>query len=87
MDATADSDTMTTLVEDFSGWHIWRGRGGHQLSGWYATRRKRLTNAEFRARLFRTLAACANSSNNRPRSRTSVDRPREHPTTMQEGKP
>ncbi|GAA4510837.1 hypothetical protein GCM10023191_074050 [Actinoallomurus oryzae] len=57
MDATADSDPMTTLVEEFSGWHIWRGRSGHQLSGWYATRRKRLTNAEFRAGLFRTLAA------------------------------
>jgi hypothetical protein len=25
MDVAADSDTMATLVEEFSGWHIWRG--------------------------------------------------------------
>ena len=57
MDATADSDTIATLVEEFSGWHIWRGRSGHQLRGWYATRRERLTSMEYRAGLFRTLAA------------------------------
>jgi hypothetical protein len=57
MDATADSDTIATLVEEFSGWHIWRGRNGHHLKGWYATRGEHLTNAQYRAGLFRTLAA------------------------------
>jgi hypothetical protein len=57
MDATTDSDTIATLVADFPGWHIWRGRSGDQLMGWYATRQERLTSMEYRAGLFRTLAA------------------------------
>lgn len=57
MSTTAKPDTIATLTEDFPTWHIWRGRSDDRLKGWYATRKRRLSNMEYREGLFRTLAA------------------------------
>lgn len=57
MSTTAEPDTITTLAEGFPGWHVWRGRSGDGLKGWYATRQQRLSSMEYREGLFRTLAA------------------------------
>lgn len=56
MSTDTDADTLAALARDFPDWHIWRGRDGAHLSGWYATRRRKLTGAEYEAGMFRTLA-------------------------------
>lgn len=57
MNTTAGTDTIATLDADYPGWHVWRGRSDNRLRGWYATRKTRPTSLEYRAGLYRTLAA------------------------------
>jgi hypothetical protein len=57
MSTTVKPDTIATLSKDYPTWHVWRGRSGTKLKGWYATRHHRLSNMEYREGLFRTLAA------------------------------
>lgn len=57
MSATTKPDTVASLGEEFPDWHVWRGRSGTHLRGWYATRRRRLSTADYHDGLFRTLGA------------------------------
>lgn len=57
MSTTARPDTIATLSKDYPEWHVWRGRSGDRLKGWHATRKTRPTSMEYRASLYRTLAA------------------------------
>lgn len=57
MSTTAEPDTIATLSRDYPGWHVWRGRSGDKLKGWYATRTTRPTSMEYRQGLYRTLGA------------------------------
>jgi len=50
--------TLADVAAEFPAWHIWRGRDGRGADqGWFATRRRRLTQAETGAGLAATLSA------------------------------
>ena len=59
MSTATEPDTVASLGEEFPDWHVWRGRSGGRLKGWYATRdrRQKLSSADQAAGLFRTLGA------------------------------
>lgn len=76
MGTTTELDAMAVLAKTFPDWHVWRGRSGPHLKGWYATRdrHRKLSAEEVNAGLARTVAADdANELRDRLRQQQSIE--------------
>jgi hypothetical protein len=58
MQVITDSQDLADLAAAFPGWHVWRSRDGTgNDTGWYGTRRRKLTPAGIATGMLATLSA------------------------------